>query len=478
MKKKFTIKASRDAIRRRAIKASDSAMGYPYLYVLKHGYGPGTLPRDVEVGRVEDYNGYTLVWLDRFLTTSELRDYDIPSETQLDRYLGNDVDRFMKMGGSIKSSRTIKRVSASKRMRRPVKASAYDEDIVMYFNGKKIYEGLAGGYMYDAVYDICKDDSTRLKIQEWCNQFGGPLFDDEFGDADETTYTFCSLVYDLFADGDDYIDGDGILNIEIFPKSEEVNGSKSIECGRRTTSMDEFFEDELRKRGDDAESRATRKAYHDAVKSNRFSVDLFYTKNSGLADEGFFNDWSDVEEFAHDGLMKGLYVSITDWDTGKVLDISPDEYIDAFDGDFDVNEDIVRFKRDIVNSSTRISAARDTTVDKEAVRELVLYITNKSDLYPQVQSIVKNMQRKIKQGKYDDELAVKAWQYLADAGVEKYDKEFGSGNGTKSMLNKATREQIARELRDYFADEVNDGVEASQSVTCSQDISGSNLITL
>lgn len=131
-----------------------------------------------------------------------------------------------------------------------------------------------------------------------------------------------------------------------------------------------------------------------------------------------------------------------------------------------------------VNSSTRISAARDTTVDKEAVRELVLYITNKSDLYPQVQSIVKNMQRKIKQGKYDDELAVKAWQYLADAGVEKYDKEFGSGNGTKSMLNKATREQIARELRDYFADEVNDGVEASQSVTCSQDISGSNLITL
>ena len=133
---------------------------------------------------------------------------------------------------------------------------------------------------------------------------------------------------------------------------------------------------------------------------------------------------------------------------------------------------------DDIESSTKVTAARDTTVDKEAVRELVLYITNKSDLYPQVQSIVKNMQRKIKQGKYDDELAVKAWQYLADAGVEKYDKEFGSGNGTKSMLNKATREQIARELRDYFADEVNDGVEASQSVTCSQDISGSNLITL
>ena len=117
-----------------------------------------------------------------------------------------------------------------------------------------------------------------------------------------------------------------------------------------------------------------------------------------------------------------------------------------------------------VRSTTRISAARDTTVDKDAVRELVLYITNDASLYPQVQAIVKNMKQKIKRGKYDDELAVKAWQYLADAGVAKYDKEFGSGGGTKAMLNKATREQIARELRDEYADMVNEDVEASEGL--------------
>ena len=318
---------------RRSIIASKDR---PYLYVLKHGLGPGTLPRDVEIIKTDEYNGYTLVWLDRFLTTSELKEYDIPSESNLERYLGEDFDRF-------------NGVFSSRKVGRYIKASAYDGgDIVMLYNGKEIYRGLPGGYMYDAVYDICKDDSTRLKIQEWCNQFGDSLFDDEFDDADATTYTFCSLVYDLFADGEDYLDGEGILNFEIFPESDEA----------------ELFGD---------------------------------------------------------------------------------------------------YKYGDIESSTVLSA-RDNTVDKDAVRELVLYITNDASLYPQVQSIVKNMQQKIKRGKYDAELAVKAWQYLADAGVAKYDKEFGSGGGTKAMLNKATREQIARELRDEYEDMVNEGVEASEGL--------------
>lgn len=53
-----------------------------YLYILKHGIGPGTLPKDVEIIRTEDLpNYYTAVWLDRFLTATELKQYDIPSET-------------------------------------------------------------------------------------------------------------------------------------------------------------------------------------------------------------------------------------------------------------------------------------------------------------------------------------------------------------------------------------------------------------
>lgn len=60
-----------------------------YLYIFKHGIGPGTIPRDVEIVRTKDLpNYYTAVWLDRFLTTSELKQYDIPSETRINELLG------------------------------------------------------------------------------------------------------------------------------------------------------------------------------------------------------------------------------------------------------------------------------------------------------------------------------------------------------------------------------------------------------
>ena len=59
-----------------------------YLYIFKHGVGPGTLPRDVEIIRTKDLpNHYTAVWLDRFLTTEEMDEYDIPYETEINRYL-------------------------------------------------------------------------------------------------------------------------------------------------------------------------------------------------------------------------------------------------------------------------------------------------------------------------------------------------------------------------------------------------------
>ena len=47
-----------------------------YLYIFKHGLGPGTNPKDVVIVKEKDLpNGYTAVWLDRFLTTSELKQY-------------------------------------------------------------------------------------------------------------------------------------------------------------------------------------------------------------------------------------------------------------------------------------------------------------------------------------------------------------------------------------------------------------------
>ena len=54
----------------------------PYWYIFKHGIGPGTIPEDVKVGKVKDLdNYYSIVWLDRPLSTKELKYYDIYPET-------------------------------------------------------------------------------------------------------------------------------------------------------------------------------------------------------------------------------------------------------------------------------------------------------------------------------------------------------------------------------------------------------------
>jgi hypothetical protein len=65
-----------------------SSMERPYLYIFKHGLGPGTLPHDVNIVKTKDLpRGYTAVWTDRFLTTQEMDQYDIPYETEINRYL-------------------------------------------------------------------------------------------------------------------------------------------------------------------------------------------------------------------------------------------------------------------------------------------------------------------------------------------------------------------------------------------------------
>ncbi len=71
----------------------DNVPGYKapedgYLYIFKHGIGPGTMPSDVHIVKVKDLpNYYTAVWLDSFLTTDELKQYDIPFETDIKYYL-------------------------------------------------------------------------------------------------------------------------------------------------------------------------------------------------------------------------------------------------------------------------------------------------------------------------------------------------------------------------------------------------------
>ena len=92
-------------------------------------------------------------------------------------------------------------------------------------------------------------------------------------------------------------------------------------------------------------------------------------------------------------------------------------------------------------------------LDREAVRELQLYIENDSDLYRrQIIPIVKNIQRKMKSGKYDHTKAPKLWMYLVDNGAKKYVKEFGGD--VKSMFPKDVRHSVAVNMANEYRAEI------------------------
>lgn len=157
---------------------------------------------------------------------------------------------------------------------------------------------------------------------------------------------------------------------------------------------------------------------------------------------------------------------------GRILPVSPEcEDVPTFDMAANEFEDWLN-SASYVESS--VIVASDTAISQEDVNELVLYITNDGQLYRQKTTpIIENMKRKRKNGKYNDNLAVKAWQYLADDGVRKYDKEFGSGKGSVAWLGKATREAIARELKDYYEDEITyeeQAIDSATEISCSSSV--------
>ena len=163
-----------------------------------------------------------LIHVECFLNDKEVAEVDAFIDT-LDGI--NSAEKSVKCS---KRSRSVKASAAAKRRakQRIVTSMPDLEDIVMYFDHNKIYEGDGSG-LTAAVEELCKDDEIKAKFVEWCNQFGDPIAF-ESGDAHDTAFAFAWLVDTIRYEELDkfYIDGDGILDFEVFNKSDEITGAK------------------------------------------------------------------------------------------------------------------------------------------------------------------------------------------------------------------------------------------------------------
>lgn len=82
-------------------------------------------------------------------------------------------------------------------------------------------------------------------------------------------------------------------------------------------------------------NEAVNKSILNEETSNSYTAISYYDdKLRGVEDETSSSDWSVITDFAHDKLMGGSYVKITNTTTGKEKVISPDTYQDEFDGEF------------------------------------------------------------------------------------------------------------------------------------------------
>ena len=91
--------------------------------------------------------------------------------------------------------------------------------------------------------------------------------------------------------------------------------------------------------------------------------------------------------------------------------------------------------------------------DEHAETELKLYIENDPQLYRrQIVPIIKNIQRKMKSGKYDHTKAPKLWMYLVDNGAKKYVKEFGGD--VRSQFPKDVRQSVAVQFANEYRAEI------------------------
>lgn len=108
----------------------------------------------------------------------------------------------------------------------------------------------------------------------------------------------------------------------------------------------------------------------------------------------------------------------------------------------------------ILNGESTIQEA-STNQDAEVAYDLVLWIENDPKVYRKLVSIVKNIQKKMKSGKYNHLQAPKLWMSLVDDGVKSYTKEMGiTPKEANETFTKKIKLSVSKTLADRYKIEI------------------------
>lgn len=251
--------------------------------------------------------------------------------------------------------------AAKRRAKQKVAASVDTEDIVMYWDGQKVYEGPVDSDMTRKVKWFLDEPEKLQQVVDYCNSFGDPVIEDT-SDIMDVAATFVEMVdYELreadSIDDEVYI-SDEKGNFEIFRKSDEVTGAKkSVKCAvnsSRYYQITDHNNDEVGRSDIEDEARELAKkllrennedyydlwvvdtdpdstdedVFIDTIYADKpFSVEGYYEANfRGLSDSDTFYELRDALEYAQELLGKGLSVRLECENAGGRLEITPDEY--------------------------------------------------------------------------------------------------------------------------------------------------------
>ena len=280
-----------------------------YLYIFKHGIGPGTIPQDVSIIKTKDLpNYYTAVWLDRWLTTSELKKYDIPSEGDIRYYLDrigycvtdgrNDVVPCDKT--EVGASTSTTKYGADMCSIGAANTSKADIDYCIYYNGD--------------IYDFDSDLQGQIKKLK-------SMIDADLAKGESVNFPECqvtSVALTVSDDGKNSTDYDWDSEQVEYCADTDDDYAKYVNATTKSGALKQSIK---------ASSHDNR--YDENDNLYMYAAKGYLQQNLvGLMDEIYSNDFQEVLDYATE-MSSGLYIELQNQITGASVVVTPEDWDEA-----------------------------------------------------------------------------------------------------------------------------------------------------